>query len=101
MAEHVRAFDPGVILVIGPRGSGKSELFRAVIEMNLLQAIQRCLPDSRLPFKELDKVKWIAGYPIGGEFPDSMGLARFLREDYPDRDDPPMEVWFAYLVTRL
>jgi len=101
VAEHVRAFDPGVILVIGPRGSGKSELFRAVIELDLLQAIQRCLPTSRLPFKEPDKVESIAGYPIEREFPDSMGLARFLREDYPERDDPPMEVWFAYLVRVL
>ncbi len=101
VAEHARAFDPGVILVIGARGSGKSELFRAVIDRDLLQAIQQCLPDSRLPFKEPDKVKWIAGYPIGQEFPDNMGLARFLREDYPDRDDTPMEVWFAYLVRVL
>ena len=29
--EHSRAFDPDVVLIIGERGSGKSELFRAVV----------------------------------------------------------------------
>ena len=29
VAEHLRALDPNVVLVVGPRGSGKSALFQA------------------------------------------------------------------------
>src|ERR1039458_5193356 len=41
VAEHSRAFDPDVALVIGSRGAGKSELFRAVVREKLLPAISR------------------------------------------------------------
>lgn len=99
--EHIRAFDPSVILVIGPRGSGKSELFRAVIELDLMPAIQRCLPDARLPFKEIDRITWIAAYPAGRNFPGSLDLETFLIEDNPDPERRMMEIWFAYLVRFL
>lgn len=100
VAEHVRAFDPNVILVIGPRGSGKSELFRAVIELGLLPAIQRCLPEVKLPSTAPDKMKWIAGYPIGSGFPDRLSLERFLQEQ-TSNPDVPLEIWFAYLIRVL
>jgi hypothetical protein len=99
--EHIRAFDPSVILVIGPRGSGKSELFRAVIKLNLMPAIQRCLPEVRLPFKELERIFWIAAYPAERDFPGPLELARFILEGYPNFGSPPMEIWFAYLVRSL
>jgi hypothetical protein len=98
--EHIRAFDPSVILVIGPRGSGKSELFRAVIKLNLMPVIQRCLPEARLPFKELERIIWIAAYPAERDFPGPLELARFLEDD-PNLGSPPMEIWFAYLVRSL
>lgn len=100
VAEHVRAFDPNVILVIGPRGSGKSELFRAVIELGLLSAIHRCLPDVKLPSTAPDKTKWIAGYPIGSGFPDRLSLEEFLQEQTAN-PDVPLEIWFAYLIRIL
>lgn len=99
--EHIRAFDPSVILVIGPRGSGKSELFRAVIKLNLMPAIQRSLPDARLPFKEMDRITWIAAYPAERNFPGPLELERFLVENNPDPERPPMGIWFAYLVRFL
>lgn len=99
--EHIRAFDPSVILVIGPRGSGKSELFRAVIELNLMPAIQRCLTEVSLPFKELERIAWIAAYPSQRDFPGPLELARFIHEEYPNSGNPPMEIWFAYLVRSL
>lgn len=100
VAEHVRAFDPNVILVIGPRGSGKSELFRAVIELGLLPAIHRCLPEIRLPSTEPEKMNWIAGYPIGLGFPDRLSLEEFLEKNVSN-PDVPLEIWFAYLIRVL
>ena len=100
IAEHARAFDPNVVLVIGPRGAGKSELFRAAVELHLLPAIQRCLPDLRLPLARTEQVTWLAGYPVGRNFPDARGFAGFLR-NHEDNRDAPLDLWFAYLVRVL
>lgn len=100
VAEHTRAFDPNVVLVIGPRGAGKSELFRAVIEMGLLPAIRRCLPGVRLPSAVLDRTRWVAGYPIGRDFPDARGLSLFLQKQRA-RPNASIELWFAYLIRVL
>ena len=72
--EHLRAFDPDVVLVVGPRGAGKTELFRAVIEQGLLSKVSARIPGLRLP--PLARTRWLAGYPIGIEFPSE----RLLRE---------------------
>jgi len=98
--EHARAFDPNVILVIGPRGSGKSELFKAVIEFGLLPAIHRCFPEIKLPSTAPDKMKWIAGYPIEANFPDRLSLEEFLQKDISN-PDVALEIWFAYLARVL
>ncbi|MEI8373240.1 MAG: hypothetical protein WCJ35_10460 [Planctomycetota bacterium] len=100
IAEHVRAFDPNVVLVIGPRGAGKSELFRAAVELKLLPAIERCLPEIRPFLARTQQVQWFAGYPIGSEFPDARGFAAFLRECENDRE-AAFKLWFAYLVRVL
>jgi hypothetical protein len=100
IAEHARAFDPNVVLVIGPRGAGKSELFRAAVELNLLPAIQRCLPDIRLSLPEGQHVQWLAGYPAASETPDSHGFAGFLNRHQDDRY-ATASLWFAYLVRVL
>jgi hypothetical protein len=100
IAEHARAFDPNVVLVIGPRGAGKSELFRAAVELKLLPAIERCLPDLRFSLLEGQRVKWLAGYPAGSNFPDSRGFAAFFSNHKHDRD-AAADLWFAYLVRVL
>jgi hypothetical protein len=98
VAEHARAFDPNVVLVVGPRGAGKSELFRAAVGLKLLPAIEKCLPAVRLSSSTTGtSIQWRAGYPIAAEFPDARGLAAFLREKSPDRESA-VDLWFAYLV---
>jgi hypothetical protein len=99
VAEHARAFDPDVVLVIGPRGAGKSELFRAVIELRLLPAISRHAQSLRLPSGDPTRTVWVAAYPVGANFPDARGLARFLKEQ--SEPDALIELWFTYLVRAL
>jgi len=99
VAEHARAFDPDVVLVIGPRGAGKSELFRAVIELQLLPAISRHAKSLRLPSGDPSRTVWVAAYPVGANFPDALGLVRFLKEH--NTPDSLTELWFTYLVRAL
>jgi hypothetical protein len=96
--EHLRAFDPDVVLVVGPRGAGKTELFRAVIEQRLLPTVSARVPGLRLP--PADRTQWLGGYPIGTEFPSEQLLREFVREKSAT-DELLLEVWLAYLVRAL
>lgn len=93
--EHARAFDLDVVLVVGERGAGKSELFRAAFELHLLDAIGRQAPRVRLPS---GATSWIPAYPLGKGFPDPRGLREFLAGGGQHREE---ELWFAYLVRVL
>jgi hypothetical protein len=99
VAEHSRAFDPDVALVIGSRGAGKSELFRAVVGERLLPAIARVIPGplGRLVPKS---IIWIAGHPIHRGFPDVYGLLRFFKERSSD-PNASVDLWRAYLLRIL
>jgi hypothetical protein len=98
--EHARAFAPDSTLVIGERGSGKSELFRAAVEFNLLQAISTFVPGVRLPPLENGKTQWIQGYPLGAGFPDVAGLQRFIGGGNL-KPNEVQNLWFAYLIRIL
>ncbi|MGQ0665197.1 MAG: hypothetical protein ACT4P2_16770 [Pseudomonadota bacterium] len=98
--EHLRAFDPDVVLVVGPRGAGKTELFRTVIEMGLLPDMAARLPQVRLPPMGPQQTRWLAGYPIGTEFPGHLLLQKFAR-DSQAMEDLFLDVWLAYLIRVL
>ncbi len=98
--EHARAFDPDVVLIVGDRGAGKSELFRAVVQKRLLPAIARRAPGVRLPPLEANRARWLAGYPLHADGFDASGLRHFLQNHSDDRD-AATDVWFAYLVRVL
>ena len=91
--EHLRAFDPDVVLVVGNRGTGKSELFNAVFTYGLLPALAPYAPDLRLPWRQPMGVTWRAGHPLGAGFPDARGLEAAVRSD-----EDAVLLWFAYLV---
>lgn len=97
VAEHIRAFDPDVALIVGERGTGKSALFRAVFENGLLTALARHARDPRLPSGAPDRISWIQAYPLR-RFPDPLGLRRCLGDKDPER---ALRLWFAYLVRAL
>jgi hypothetical protein len=97
--EHLRAFDPGVALVLGARGAGKSELFRAAVAEGLLPAIIRTTPEAR-NLREGQGIKWVTGHPLGRDFPDGAGIRRFF-DSQSVGAQAEREFWFAYLLRTL
>ena len=98
--EHLRAFSPDVTLIVGERGSGKSELFGAAMRFELLPVAARYASGVRLPPLDAARTKWQAAYPVEAQFPDSGGLHRFLKENsFAPR--AAQQLWFAYLVRVL
>jgi len=98
IGEHVRAFDPDVVLIVGERGTGKSALFRAVFENNLLEAIARHAQTPRLPSSDPESVSWLQAHPLQAGFPDALSLRRCLAVG---AEEKALCLWFAYLVRAL
>jgi hypothetical protein len=98
--EHARAFDHDVDLVIGERGAGKSELFRAVVKEGLLPSIAKRAPGNRLSILDPGRTRWLAGYPLGPNFADASGLGRFVA-DHGGEMAAMSGLWFAYLIRML
>jgi hypothetical protein len=94
--EHIRAFDPSVALVLGVRGAGKSELFRATVQENLLPAILRITKDVR-NLRISEQIEWLKGYPLEKDFPDPPEMRRFF-DSQSDKAEAERDLWFAYLV---
>ena len=100
VAEHLRAFSPDVTLIIGERGSGKSELFGAAMRFELLPAATQYAPGVRFPPLDPTHTKWQAAFPAQAQFPDAAGLHRFLKENnFAPR--AAQQFWFAYLLRVL
>ena len=94
--EHVRAFDPGVALVLGARGAGKSELFRAAVQEQLLPSIIRTTPEAR-NLRNSGKIEWLTGHPLGRDFTDAAGMRRFFHSQ-TQKGEAERDLWFAYLL---
>lgn len=94
--EHLRLLDPDVVLVVGPRGSGKSQIAKLLTEADLAGPMARFAPRVRLPREAV----WLEVYPGGRDMFDANGMRDFVAEHGPDaallRD-----VWMAYLLRRL
>ena len=80
--EHLRALDPNVALVVGPRGSGKSELFNAFFKHGELggSILRYAEKSARLKIQPASAA-WIPAYPAGTEFPDRVELERRIESD--------------------
>lgn len=96
VSQHLRAFEPDVMLVVGERGTGKSALFNAVFTNELLTALAPFAPELQLPRMAANRVKWVPGYPSGAQFPDPRGLKAVLKTA-----ERAVEFWFAFLVRAL
>ncbi|MHB1774304.1 MAG: hypothetical protein ACYCST_21760 [Acidimicrobiales bacterium] len=99
VAEHLRAYDPDVVLVAGPRGAGKTELFRAVIGQGLLGKVAPRVASVRLP--PLRDTRWLSGYSSQGTgFPSEPQLRAFL-QGQTRSDELFLDLWLAYLIRTL
>ncbi len=96
--EHLRMLEPEVVLVVGPRGSGKTEIFRALTDGNLLDAVAGEARGVRIPTG--NAARWVKAYPLGRDGFDPAGLARFITRA-GSAPDAVQELWFAYLVRIL
>ena len=95
--EHLRALDPNVVLVVGPRGSGKSELFNAFFKHGELggSILRYAAKPVRLTTQPASAA-WIPAYPAGTEFPDSAELGRRIESDTQAKT-----LWHVMLTRRL
>lgn len=94
--DHLRALDPGVVLVVGSRGAGKSELFRAFFEQgaDVRNAVMNHAP---LPAsRSFGAATWLPAYPKGTEFPDEVALRMHVNSD-----DQAQQTWHVMLVRCL
>ena len=95
--EHLRLLDPEVVLVVGPRGSGKTEIARVLTDATLYDAVSRHAPAVRLPSGQS---KWIRAFPSGPEGFESIGLRSFIQA-HGNSTEALQGLWFAYLVRTL
>lgn len=97
VTEHLRLLDPEVVLVVGPRGSGKTEIARVLTDADLYDAVSSHAPAVRLPS---GNSKWIAAYPSGAEGFEVVGLRSFM-QSRESATETIRDLWFAYLVRTL
>ncbi len=95
--EHLRLLDPDVVLVVGPRGAGKTEIARVLTEMSLYDAVARQAPKVRLP---TGSSRWLGAHPGGRDGFEAIGL-RQVMVARGDNTDVQREIWFAYLLRTL
>jgi hypothetical protein len=94
--EHLRLLDPDVVLVVGPRGSGKTQISKVLTSASLAEAVGRFVPNVRLPVA----AEWLEAFPAQRQMFEVSGLKAFVAQH--GRDTTKLrEVWLAYLLRLL
>lgn len=99
VSSHLRMLDPDVVLVVGPRGVGKTAIARVLTETepDFYAAISRKAPAIRLPETE---PKWRRGHPMDQGGFDKLELSKFINKRGADTDILQI-LWFTYLFRLL
>lgn len=97
VSSHLRMLDPDVVLVVGPRGTGKTIIARVLTETDFYDAISCRAPAIRLPKGEL---MWEKGHPLGQRGFDKYELSKFINRRGTDTDILET-LWFTYLFRLL
>lgn len=95
--EHLRALEAEVVLVVGDRGAGKTQLRNAFDAPEIRDALARHAPNVRVPKGRVD---WVSGWPLQTEGPDSAGWSALLN-DPSTRGDAKAAIWGAYLLRSI
>lgn len=94
IAEHLRALDPSVVLIVGDRGAGKTKLVQLTKNERQRSAVGRRFPELRAV---MNKTEWRDGHPLQSEGPDPRGWQAFVEAHGADRT-AMQELWLAYLL---
>lgn len=94
--EHLRLLDQDVVLVVGPRGSGKTQICKVLTSTSLTQAVGRFAPSVRLP----PSAEWVEAFPAQRQMFEGVGLRAFFAQHQRDVGKS-REIWIAYLLRLL
>lgn len=97
VSSHLRMLDPDVVLVVGPRGVGKTAIARVLTETDSYASISRRAPAIRLPMTE---PKWERGHPLNQKGFDENELSKFISKRGTDTNILK-NLWFTYLFRIL
>ncbi|HRI64755.1 MAG TPA: hypothetical protein PK156_10955 [Polyangium sp.] len=97
IAEHLRAFEPDVVLIVGDRGAGKTQLVRVAQDPDLRKAVKRIGPNVRLP---KGQTEWLNGYPMKPG-PAKRALDKFVIDAGNQGKTATQDFWCAYLMRVL
>lgn len=95
--DHLRLLDPEVVLVVGPRGSGKTEIARVLTDAGLFEAVRSFAPSVRLPS---GSSKWLKVFPSDRREFEAIGMREFINKT-GDGTESLREMWLAYLLRSL
>jgi len=101
--EQIRALDPDVTLILGNRGAGKTSLFRAISEFDLIESFKQQYPKSRIPDNALwvsVKMDWVPVDLVGKSVPPQEQLVSFF-ENQNLNDMEAFAFWESILVRNL
>ena len=97
LPEHARALDPHILLVIGDRGAGKTNLFRAIQYPAGIKAITELASGRSIP--QTSQSDWIVGYDdVGTEHPAGMAFQSFSAGK---EISALQHTWLGLLIKRL
>jgi hypothetical protein len=97
IAEHIRAIEPGVVLIVGDRGSGKTQLKNALTDERLRGALLRHSSTVR---SQNGPATWYTGWPLLAAGPDPLSW-RTLAQNHRDSREDMMVVWLAYFLRTI
>src|SRR5581483_2217483 len=92
--EHLRILEADVVLAVGPRGVGKTEIARVLTDANLASAVIPYAKGVRLPAS----ANWLKAYPGGSEIFDARGLQSFIQRQGEAAVEKVSDLWFTYLL---
>lgn len=95
--EHLRLLDPDTVLVVGPRGSGKTNIVRILTDGTQYDAVSKYAQAVRLP---TGSSTWVKAHPMERGGFEPIGLRSFI-ENRGNQVERLQDLWFAYLVRSL
>lgn len=96
---HYRILEPDTLIVIGDKGSGKTQVFRALTYEKGRQVLTDLAKQHRRVVADLEHTTWLVGFATAGtDFPPGGAIRNFARERQPS---DLQTLWLALLIRVL